>query len=60
MSLRAKLWLVLAFLFTCVNLFGVWYAALHHEVMHAAVHAVLLVLTPVLVRRFIPRRVPSY
>ena len=60
MSLRAKLWLLLAFVFTCVNVFGVWYAAVHRELMHTAVHAGLLVLTAMLVRRFLPRRVTNY
>jgi TRAP-type uncharacterized transport system fused permease subunit len=60
MSLRAKIWLLLAFVFTCVNVFGVWYAAVHHELIHTAIHAGLLVLTAVLVGRFMPRRVPNY
>jgi TRAP-type uncharacterized transport system fused permease subunit len=60
MSLRARIWLALAVLFTGINMFGVWYAALHRELIHTGVHAGLLVLTAFLVWRFLPRRVASY
>jgi hypothetical protein len=64
MSLLAKVGLVLGLLFTGVNVWGLVYAVLKAEWLHAGTHAVLLVLAGIALWRFAPRlsrqRVASY
>lgn len=64
MSLLAKIGLVLGLLFSGVNAWGMVYAALKAEWLHAGLHLVLLVVVGVVMWRFAPRlarqRVASY
>ena len=55
MTRRSKVWLVLAALFTLVNLAGVPMAAVAGEGPHTAVHVVLTLLGAYLVWRLAPR-----
>lgn len=60
MSLRSKIWLVVAALFTLLNLAGAAYAAIQLEILHACVHGVLALLGAWLVGRIVGSRVESY
>lgn len=55
MTRRSKLWLVVASVFTLINLGGAGYAVAEGEVLHAVVHAGLLLLGGYAVRRLLPR-----
>ena len=50
MTRRSKVWLVLAVLFTLVNLAGIVFAAAAGEVAHTALHVVLSVLGAIVVK----------
>jgi hypothetical protein len=56
MSWRANVWLGLGVLFAFVNLGGGVYAAAQGELLHAGVHAGLLLLGVYLMWRLVPRR----
>jgi hypothetical protein len=56
MTRRSKVWLVMAVLFTLVNLGGAGMAAADGELLHAGAHAALLLLGAYLVWRLAPRR----
>jgi len=56
MTRRSKVWLVVAVLFTLINVIGGVMAALQGELLHTGVHAVLMVLGASLVWRLAPRR----
>jgi len=58
MTRRSKIWLVLAALFTLVNLGGAPVAAASSEMLHAAVHVVLALLGAYVVWRLAPRNAP--
>ena len=60
MTRRSKIWLAVAVLFLLVNLAGGAYAILQGELLHAALHAALLVLVAYLLGRLAARRVESY
>jgi hypothetical protein len=60
MTRRSKVWLVVALLFTLVNLVGAVMAALQGELLHGGTHAGLALLGAYLVWRLAPRRVASY
>ena len=60
MSRRAIFWWVVAALFSALNLFFTVYAALRGEAIHAAIHAALVVLVAIIVRRVAVRRQASY
>ena len=60
MTLRAKVWLALAVLFTLVNLAGGIYAVLHGELLHTCIHAVLVLVGQYFVWRLLPKRTTSY
>jgi hypothetical protein len=60
MTRRSNLWLVLAFLFSLVNVFGAWWAVAHGELLHTGAHVGLLVLTAYAVRRLVARREAAY
>jgi hypothetical protein len=60
MTRRSKIWLVVAVLFTIVNLAGGVMAALAGEVLHAGLHAGLVLVGEFFVWRLTPRRVASY
>ena len=55
MTRRSKIWLVVAVLFTLVNLAGAPMAAAAGEGLHAAVHVALTLLGAYLVWRLVPR-----
>ena len=55
MTRRSKLWLVLAALFTLVNLAGIPMAAAAGEGLHTAAHVGLMLLGAYLVWRLAPR-----
>lgn len=55
MTRRSKLWLVLASVFTLINLGGAGYAVAEGEALHAVLHAGLLLLGGYAVRRLLPR-----
>lgn len=56
MSRRSRIWLVVAALFTLINLVGTGMAAVSGEVLHTFVHAVLVLPGAFLVWRLLPRR----
>ena len=56
MTRRSKVWLVLAVLFTFVNLAGGVFAAWAGELLHTGAHAGLMLLGASLVWRLAPRR----
>jgi hypothetical protein len=60
MTRRAKIWWVVALLFSVVNLAGAVSAVLQAEPIHAGIHAGLMVLGVYLVWRLAPRRVAEY
>jgi len=60
MTRRARVWQIVAVLFTLANLGGVWIAAIRGELLHTAIHGVLLLLGVYLVWRLLPRRNASY
>jgi hypothetical protein len=61
MTRRSKVWLVVAVLFMLVNLAGGVMAALQGEVLHAGMHAVLVLVGQFFVYRLVSRRrVASY
>ena len=60
MSRRTRIWMVVAVIFTLVNLGGAVAAAFAGEVMHAATHAGLIVATAVVVWRLVPRRAVNH
>lgn len=55
MTRRSKIWLVVASLFTLINLLGAGFAADRGEWLHTAVHVGLLLLGAYLVWRLTPR-----
>ena len=59
MTRRSKIWLVLAALFTLVNLAGAPMAAIAGEGLHTAVHVGLTLLGAYLVWRLRPRSGPK-
>jgi hypothetical protein len=60
MTRRARIWQIVAVLFTLANLGGLWLAAVQGELLHTAIHGVLLLLGVYLVWRLLPRRDPGY
>lgn len=60
MTLRSRIWRVAVVLFLLVNLLGAGYAAIEGELVHACVHAGLVLLTAFLVWRSSARRANSY
>jgi hypothetical protein len=56
MTRRHTVWLVVAVLFTLVNVGGGIYAALQGELLHTLVHAGLLLVGATVVRRLAPGR----
>lgn len=61
MNSRPRLWLVVAVIFSLVNLGGMVFAAARLEVVHTVVHAVLLLPALYLVWRLAPgRRTVNY
>jgi hypothetical protein len=60
MTLRSKIWRVVAALFVFVNLFGAGYAAIYSEPMHFAIHAVLLLAAAFVIWRVAGRDVARY
>ena len=56
MTRRSKVWLVVAVLFTFVNLGGAVIAAVRGELLHTGMHVGLLLLGAYLVWRLAPRR----
>ena len=60
MTRSAKVWWVVAMLFTLVNLAGEVYAAMQWEVLHACIHAVLMLVGVYFVWRLAPGRAESY
>ena len=60
MSRRARFWMVVAVVFTLVNLGGAVFAALTGEVTHSLTHVGMLVATAVLLHRFMPRAAANY
>lgn len=60
MTRSAKVWWVVAMIFTLVNLAGEVYAAMRWEVLHACIHAVLMLVGVYFVWRLAPGRVESY
>jgi len=56
MTRRSTVWLVVAMLFTVVNVGGAWIAAARGELLHAGLHAGLLLPGAYLVWRLAPRR----
>jgi hypothetical protein len=56
MTRRSKVGLVVAVLFTLVNLAGVGFAAAAGELLHAGIHLVLLIPGAYFVWRFAPKR----
>ena len=56
MTRRSTVWLVAAVIFTLVNLGGGVYAAVRGEVLHAGIHAGLLLLGALIAWRLAPRR----
>jgi hypothetical protein len=59
MTRRAKVWLAVAVVFILVNLGGGVFAAAQGELLHAGIHAGLLLLGVSLVSRLAPRRYES-
>ncbi len=55
----SKIWLVMAVLFTLVNAAGGVFAVVHGEVIHAAVHAALVLLGEYAIWWLSPRRLAS-
>lgn len=55
MTRRSKVWLVVAVLFSLVNLGGAGYAAARGELLHAGLHVALLLLGTYVVLRLAPR-----
>jgi len=60
MTRRSKVWLVVAVLFTVVNAAGGVMAVLRGELLHAGMHAGLVLLGEYFVWRLAPRRIASY
>lgn len=60
MTPRSRIWLVLAVLFVVVNLAGAAFAAARGELLHACIHAVLLLVGAYFVGRLAARRIDSY
>ena len=60
MTRRSKVWLVLAAIFTLVNLAGGIVAAWEGELLHTGIHAVLVLLGQYAMWRLVPRRVAGY
>lgn len=60
MTLRTKIWLVVAVLFTLANLAGAGLALVQGELLHTGIHVALLLLGASLVGRILARRVASY
>ncbi|HEY9514915.1 MAG TPA: hypothetical protein VIQ74_04470 [Gemmatimonadaceae bacterium] len=56
MTRRSKIWLVVAVLFSFVNLAGAIFAAAQGEMLHAGVHAALVLPGAYLAWRLVPRR----
>ena len=60
MNRRARIWLVVAVLFTIINVLGGVVAALRAELVHTGIHVALALLGEYFVWRLWPKRVPSY
>ena len=60
MSRRARIWFIVAAIFTVVNLWGMVMAAAAGEVIHTCIHIVLTLLGAVAAWRLLPRRVSTY
>jgi hypothetical protein len=60
MTRGIKVWLVVAVLFSLVNLAGMWIAAVRGEVLHTSAHAGLLLVGAYAVWRLARRRVAAY
>src|SRR5215207_7625521 len=60
MTRRAKIWWVVAVLFTILNVVGAGYAAVQGGLLHAGVHGGLAYLGAYLIWRLSPRRVANY
>lgn len=59
MTRRKKIWLVVAALFTVVNLVSTGFAAAANETMHAAVHVALTLVGAYFTWRLAPRSQPD-
>ena len=60
MTLRSRIWRVVAVLFIFGNLLGAGYAAVNGELAHTAIHAALLLVTVFVVWRLAARDVARY
>lgn len=60
MTRRSGIWLVVAVLFVVANLAGAVFAAARGELLHACIHAVLMLLGAYFVGRLAVRRIDSY
>ena len=60
MSRRSRIWLVVAVLFSLLNLAGATYAAMQHELLHACTHGVLMLVGALVVRRIVVQRLAAY
>lgn len=60
MTRRSKIWMVVALIFTILNLAGAGYAVAQGELLHACLHVVLLVLGAYAVGRIAAKQVASY
>lgn len=60
MTRRSKVWMVVAVLFTLVNLAGAGVAAAEGELIHACLHVGLMLLSAVFLGRLAARQVASY
>ena len=59
MTRRKKIWLVVAALFTVVNLVSIWFAAAASEAMHTALHVALTLVGAYVTWRLAPRSQPA-
>ena len=55
MTRRSIIWWTVGSLFTVINVGGAWYAAVHGEGLHTAVHVGLLLVGSYVAWRFAPR-----
>lgn len=56
MSLRARIGLVVAVLFTLLNVGGVWIAGVERELFHAVIHVVFAYVGAFVAWRLLPTR----
>jgi hypothetical protein len=60
MTLRARIGLVAAVLFTLLNVGGVWIAGVEGELLHALLHVALAYVGAYVAWRLVPRRVAMH